>query len=42
MPSGRGWRCHACGAKGGILDLAVALRLGSTRAEAAACLEREG
>lgn len=37
---GRGWRCFGCGAKGGVLDLAVALRIGRDRREAAAALER--
>jgi hypothetical protein len=39
QPSGKGWRCHACGAKGGLLHLAVALGLGTSFAEAAKYLE---
>jgi hypothetical protein len=38
--SGTWWRCFACGAKGGILDLAIALGLANDRASAAAYLER--
>jgi DNA primase len=34
-----GWRCHACGAHGGILDLVVALGLAQDRAAAARYLE---
>ena len=34
-----GWKCHACGAKGGILDLVVALGLAPNRAAAARLLE---
>lgn len=34
-----GWRCHACGAKGGVLDLVVALGLAQDRAAAARFLE---
>lgn len=36
---GRGRRCHVCGAKGGILDLAVAFGLATNRAKAARLLE---
>ena len=36
----RGWRCFACGAKGGILDLVVALELAADRAGAAHWLEQ--
>jgi hypothetical protein len=36
----RGWRCFACGAKGGLLDLGVALGLGNDRAAVARRLER--
>lgn len=35
----RGWRCFACGAKGGIVALAVALDLGSDAATAMRALE---
>jgi hypothetical protein len=35
----RGFRCHACGAKGGVLDLTVALGHGRDRAAAARWLE---
>jgi CHC2 zinc finger len=35
----RGWRCFACGAKGGVLDLALAFGLARTRADAARFLE---
>jgi putative DNA primase/helicase len=35
-----GFRCHACGAKGGILDLLVAAGVAADRAEAARALER--
>lgn len=34
-----GWKCFACGAKGGILSLAIALGLARTRADAARVLE---
>lgn len=34
-----GWRCHACGAHGGILHLAVALGLAPDRASAARLLD---
>ena len=34
-----GWRCFACGARGGLLDLAVALGLAPNRAGAARYLE---
>jgi len=37
--SGRGWRCHACGAKGGVLDLVVALGRARDRAHAAQWIE---
>lgn len=33
-----GWRCFACGAKGGVLHLVVALRLAGNRTEAARLL----
>jgi DNA primase len=35
----RGWYCFTCGAKGGVLDLAVALGLARDRACAARFLE---
>ncbi len=35
----RGWRCHVCGAKGGVLGLAIALGLARSRSEAARFLE---
>ena len=38
--NGRGWRCFACLANGGIADLAVALRIGHDHASAARELER--
>lgn len=34
-----GWRCFACGAKGGLLDLVVAFGHARTRADAATWLE---
>lgn len=37
---GRGWRCFGCGAKGGVLDLAVAIGIGCDRASAARELQR--
>lgn len=40
QPSGRGARCHACGWRGGILDVAVAVGIGVDRASAARELER--
>jgi hypothetical protein len=39
QPSRKGWVCHACGARGGVLDLAVMLGVGSDRAAAACALE---
>ena len=36
---GKGYRCHGCGARGGILDLAVALGIAHDRAAAARWLE---
>lgn len=36
----KGWRCFACGAKGGLLDLGIALGLGDDRAAVARRLER--
>lgn len=41
QPSGRGVRCHACGWRGGVLDVAVALGIGYDRASAARELERK-
>ena len=35
----KGWRCFACGAKGGLLDLGIALGLGNDRASVARRLE---
>jgi len=35
----RGFRCHGCGAKGGLLDLAIAVGFGHDRASAARALE---
>lgn len=37
---GRGFRCFGCGAKGGILDLVVALGIACDHAAAASWLER--
>jgi hypothetical protein len=39
---GRGWRCFACGAKGGLLALGVALGLGDDYATVAQRLETRG
>ena len=39
VPGGRGWRCFACGAHGGIVDLAVAVGIGHDRRSAARALE---
>ena len=39
QPSGRGWRCHACGAHGGVLDLVVALGRAHDRRHAAKWIE---
>lgn len=39
IPSGRGWTCFACGARGGILHAAVAFGLANDRAAAARFLE---
>jgi len=39
QPSGRGVRCHACGWRGGVLDVAVAVGLGRDRKSAARALE---
>lgn len=36
---GRGWRCFGCGAKGGVLDLCIALGIAADRATAARWLE---
>lgn len=36
---GRGFRCFGCGAKGGVLDLVVALGIAADRAAAARWLE---
>lgn len=36
----RGWRCFACGAKGGLLELGVALGLGADWAAVARRLEQ--
>jgi DNA primase len=36
---GRAWICFACGARGGIADLAVALGLGQDRRSVARALE---
>ncbi|HEY2476929.1 MAG TPA: CHC2 zinc finger domain-containing protein [Candidatus Cybelea sp.] len=35
----RGWRCFACGARGGVLDLCIALGFARDRASAARFLE---
>lgn len=35
----RAWRCFACSARGGVIDLAVALGFGRDRATAAHMLE---
>ncbi|MFY9720426.1 MAG: CHC2 zinc finger domain-containing protein [Candidatus Cybelea sp.] len=35
----KGWRCFACGARGGVLDLVVALGIADDRASAARWLE---
>lgn len=35
----RGWRCHVCGAKGGVLGLTVAFGLAESHADAARFLE---
>jgi DNA primase len=37
---GRGYRCFGCGAKGGVLDLVVALDVASDHASAARWLEQ--
>lgn len=37
--NGKGFRCFGCGAKGGVLDLAVALGVVADRAAAARWLE---
>lgn len=37
---GRGFRCFGCGAKGGVLDLVVALGIACDHASAACWLER--
>lgn len=39
VPGGTGWVCFSCGARGGVLDLAVALGLAADRASAARALE---
>ena len=39
QPSGKGWACFGCGARGGVLDLIVALGKAKDRPEAAAWLE---
>jgi hypothetical protein len=36
---GRAWRCMVCGAKGGLLDLGIAVGLGNNRAAVARRLE---
>lgn len=36
----RGFKCHACGAKGGLIDLAIAVGFGYDYASAARDLER--
>jgi hypothetical protein len=36
----RGWRCFACGTKGGLLELGVALELGDDHAAVARRLEQ--
>jgi hypothetical protein len=36
---GTGWRCFGCGARGGILDLVVGLKIAVDRAAAARWLE---
>jgi hypothetical protein len=35
----RGFRCHACGARGGLADLALAVGFGHDRASAVKALE---
>jgi hypothetical protein len=40
VASGRGFRCFGCNAKGGVLDLVIALGIASDRASAAAWLEQ--
>jgi len=40
VADGRGWKCFGCGAKGGVLDLVVALGVAPDRASAASWLER--
>jgi hypothetical protein len=39
LGDGTGYRCFGCGAKGGVLDLAVALGIAADRASAARWLE---
>ncbi|HEX4014103.1 MAG TPA: CHC2 zinc finger domain-containing protein [Candidatus Cybelea sp.] len=36
---GTGWRCFGCGARGGVLDLVVGLKITADRASAARWLE---
>ena len=36
----RGWKCHACGGRGGLLELGRLVGLGGNRAEVARELER--
>jgi len=38
QPSGRGVRCHACGWRGGVLDVAIALGIGHDRQSTARIL----